>query len=45
MLRALLTRPTLPALPSASALTSSLFDAHLPGPSFLSLLSKLMKPR
>ncbi|BGP30757.1 54S ribosomal protein L2 mitochondrial [Rhodotorula toruloides] len=31
MLRALLRRPTAPVLPSASVLTSSLFDAQLPG--------------
>ncbi|GAA5998215.1 mitochondrial 54S ribosomal protein bL27m MRP7 [Rhodotorula paludigena] len=31
MFRTLLSRPVLPALPSASALTSTLFDATLPG--------------
>ncbi|BGP54485.1 hypothetical protein JCM8202_001565 [Rhodotorula sphaerocarpa] len=31
MLRALFSRPTLPSLPSTSALASSLFDAQLPG--------------
>ncbi|GAA5917481.1 hypothetical protein JCM5296_004728 [Sporobolomyces johnsonii] len=31
MLRALLSRPTLPCLPSTSALTSTLLDAPLPG--------------
>ncbi|GAA5975872.1 hypothetical protein JCM10908_005310 [Rhodotorula pacifica] len=31
MFRTLFSRPTLPSLPSTSALTSSLFDAQLPG--------------
>ena len=31
MLRTLFSRPTLPSLPSTSALSSTLFDAQLPG--------------